>query len=543
MEKSHTKVKTTSPLMITRRVIQAASFILFPGLFISTFSGIKAIFTAVINGTFTVAQNAGDLILVVSMLLITAIMGRFFCGFLCSFGSMGDLFWFLGKKLKLRKWQVSPKADRALKSLKYILLVGIVLLGWVFGMSLLGGTANPWTIFGMYATLSGWADLSALLSIGALLLLLIIAGSMLIERFFCRYLCPLGAIFAIVSRFRLFKIRKPAQNCGGCQACTKRCSMGIPLYGMNVVSDSECIDCMNCVEVCPRDNVKANPKPALAAAVAVAAMSGMYFAGNLASSTASAEATSSVTQVSATENSASGQYIDGIYTGNGSGFRGTTQVQVTVSNGSITDITVLSTGDDAEFFNKAESSVIAQILTSQSVSVDTVSGATFSSDGIIDAVTDALASALGSSSISATTDGTVTTSTSANQQATTDSTTTETATSVSASTSSGSIALDDGTYTGSGTGFRGETTVSVVVENGYITSVKVTDYNDDQQYFSRAETTVINEIIAGQTPDVDAVSGATYSSNGIMEAVANALGIEFTATTPSGESHGGHGRH
>ena len=527
--------------MLARRIIQAASFVLFPGLFISTFAGIKTIYTAILNGTFSVAQNAGDLILVISMLLITAIMGRFFCGFLCSFGSMGDLFWFLGTKLKLRRPKISQRADRLMKGLKYVILIGIVLLIWTLGLSILGGTGNPWTIFGMYATLSGWADLSSLISIGALLLLLIIVGSMLIERFFCRYLCPLGAVFSVVSKFRLFKIRKPVQNCGGCQACTKRCSMGIPLYGMNVVSDSECIDCMKCVEVCPRDNVKANPKPALAAAVAVAAMSGMYFAGNLASS-AGAETVAAASQSSTVLSSASGQYTDGVYTGSGSGFRGTTQVQVTVSNGYITDITVLSTGDDAEFFSKAKSSVISQIISAQSVSVDTVSGATFSSNGIIEAVTDALASALGSSGTTVA-DQSVTTSTASTQETTSEESVTETQTDVSTSSSSGTIALADGTYTGSGTGFRGETTVSVVVKDGTITSIKVTDYSDDEQFFSRAETTVINEIIAGQTPDVDAVSGATYSSNGIMEAVANALGIDFTATTPTEGRHGGHGGH
>lgn len=542
MEKLHAKTKKASPLMLVRRIIQAASFVLFPGLFISTFAGIKTVYTAILNGTFSIAQNAGDLILVISMLLITAIMGRFFCGFLCSFGSMGDLFWFLGTKLKLRRPKISQRADRLLKGLKYVILIGIVLLVWTLGLSILGGTANPWTIFGMYATLSGWADLSSLISIGALLLLLIIAGSMLIERFFCRYLCPLGAVFSIVSKFRLFKIRKPVQNCGGCQACTKRCSMGIPLYGMNVVSDSECIDCMNCVEICPRGNVKANPKPALAAAVAVASMSGMYFAGNLASS-AGAETVAAVSQSSTVLASASGQYTDGVYTGSGSGFRGTTQVQVTVSNGYITDITVLSTGDDNEFFSKAKSSVISQIISSQSVSVDTVSGATFSSNGIIEAVTNALASALGTSGTTAAADQSVTTGTTTTQETTSEESATETQTSVSTSSSSGTIALADGTYTGSGNGFRGETTVSVVVKNGTITSIKVTDYSDDEQFFSRAETTVIDEIIAGQTPDVDAVSGATYSSNGIMEAVANALGIDFTATTPTEGRHGGHGGH
>ena len=126
------------------------------------------------------------------------------------------------------------------------------MLVWTFGVSILSGTSNPWTVFGMLTNLSGWTDMTVLLSIGMFLLLLIVAGSLLIERFFCRYLCPLGAVFAIVSKFRLFKIRKPREHCGACRACTKRCSMGISLYRVNVVRSAECIDCMNCVEICPR---------------------------------------------------------------------------------------------------------------------------------------------------------------------------------------------------------------------------------------------------------------------------------------------------
>lgn len=529
-----------NPLKLIRRIIQTAAFVLFPGLFITTFSAMKTLFTAIIGGTFSMAANAGELILVVSMLVITAVMGRFFCGFLCSFGTLGDFFWVVGKKLKLRRPKLSRKADRVLKSLKFIVLLGTVLLGWTLGVSLLSGTANPWTIFGMYVSLSGWADLSAWVSIGALLLLGIMVGSMYIERFFCRYLCPLGAVFAIVSKTRLFKIRKPAQHCGSCKACTAHCSMGIPLYGMNVISDGECIDCMNCVEVCPRGNVKANPKPAMAAIVAVAAMSGVYFAGNIASS-AAAEQTTVIETVSGSESSVSGQYIDGVYTGSAAGYRGTTTVQVTVSNGYITAISVVSTDDDARFFNSAKSSVISQILSSQSVSVDVVSGATFSSYAIIDAVKNALSSALGNVS---TVDSSAAQETTAVDSTTTDTAKTdESSTAAVAQTGEGPIALADGTYTGSGTGFRGETSVSVTIQNGYITAIQVTDYRDDERYFTRAETTIINEILAGQTPDVDAVSGATYSSNGIMEAVADALGIDFTAATPTGGRGGGHGRH
>ncbi len=523
----HIKPIKPSPLKLIRRIIQTAALFLFPGLFITTFSAIKTLYMAIIDGTFHITAQANELILVLSMLLITALMGRFFCGFLCSFGTMGDFFWVVGKRLKLRRRNLSRRMDQALKSLKYILLIGIVLIGWTLGVSLLSGTANPWTIFGMLTSVAGWPNLTAWVSVGALLLILIMAGSLYIERFFCRYLCPLGAVFAVASKVRLFKIRKPAQHCGNCQACTKQCSMGIPLYGMNVISDGECIDCMNCVDVCPRGNVKANPKPALAAVVAVAAMSGAYFAGTIASS-AAAEQTTVIETASRTTSVTAGQYIDGIYTGSASGFRGTTKTQVTVSGGFITDISVLSTDDDASFFNRAERSVTAQILSTQSLSVDTVSGATFSSYAIMDAVTDALKSAL------------VNAGTAEGSAAQVGVNSAETASSIQ--TEQGLIALEDGTYTGSGSGYRGGTSVSVTVENGCITSVKVTNTSDDERFFSRAETTIINEIISGQTPDVDAVSGATCSSNGIMEAVANALGIEFTAAAPAESRHGGHGR-
>ena len=81
-------------LALTRRIIQVLSLVIFPGLFISTFSAIKSIYTALLGGTFHAAAMSGQIVLAVSMLLITAIMGRFFCGFLCAFGTMGDFFWY-----------------------------------------------------------------------------------------------------------------------------------------------------------------------------------------------------------------------------------------------------------------------------------------------------------------------------------------------------------------------------------------------------------------------------------------------------------------
>lgn len=85
----------------------------------------------------------------------------------------------------------------------------------------------------------------------------------------------------------------------------------------------------------------------------------------------------------------------------------------------------------------------------------------------------------------------------------------------------------DGTYTGVGTGFRGDTEVQVIVENGYITDITILSYEDDTEFFQKAQSSILNQILSEQTIDVQNVSGATFSSNGILEAVANALNINF----------------
>ncbi len=520
-------------LTLTRRIIQVLSFLLFPGLFISTFSAIKSIYVALIAGTFSASALAGQIILAAAMLLITAIMGRFFCGFLCAFGTMGDFFWYLGTKLKLPRPKIGSKADRILKKLKYVILVLIVLFIWTFGATILNGTNNPWTVFGMYASFKGWADLSALVSVGALLLLLIIVGSLFIERMFCRYLCPLGGVFAIVSKFRLFKIRKPRTKCGACRACTKRCSMGIPLYRTSVVTSAECIDCMNCVEICPRDNVTANPKPAFAAAVAVVALSGMYYVGNIAgNAAASYQAVAAAESVSNANTASAGPFVDGTYTGSAAGYHGQTSVQVTVQNGYLKDISILSTGDDSEFFNQAKNGVIAGILSAQSVNVDTVTGATFSSRGIIDAVSSAISGALKTSSdVSVFVADTSNLTPTPVLTPTPSPVPTPTPTATPEQTNEGPITLADGEYTGSGTGFHGTIKVAITIQNGYLTGIRIVSSHDDEKYFSRAKAGMIDRIISAQSLQVDTVSGATYSSKGIMEAVADAIGNNYRTTT------------
>ena len=535
--------KKISPIQIVRAVIQLIAFLTVPALFITIFSSIGEIISSIAGGSFVLLDNLGRLVLILGVFLITLVWGRFFCGFICSFGAMQDLLNSIGKLIPF-KVKIPEKADKWLKLLKYAVLAFVAVGVW--GFSVTGDTVwSPWTVFGIYSSHSGWSSLKYSLTLGGALLLLIIIGSLFIERFFCRYLCPLGALFSLVARFRIYSLNRKPEKCGNCKLCTAKCSMSIPLYKYDEVRSGECINCMKCTSICPNENISAETLPAISGTVAVTAVAGLYYAGILTAVSDSAEE-SKVQVQNTTEAETNGIYTDGTYKGSGNGFRGKTEVTVTVESGVITDITIDSYKDDKEFFQKAKSGVISAIIKSQSLGVDAVSGATFSSNGIIEAVKNALGE-----EISAVTEQVTEQSKKPKKQSgttteafeSTTETTTESVTSDNNNTAADTAGqFSDGVYTGTGNGFRGATNVTVTVENGEITDITditVNSYSDDDQFFSRAESGVISSIIKSQSTDVDAVSGATFSSNGIKEAVADALGIEFT--NPNSTQQSGHG--
>ena len=377
-------MKKISPTQIVRTVIQLIAFVTVPALFIIVFSSTGGIITSIAGGSFVLSENIGRIILILGVFLITLVWGRFFCGFICSFGAMQDLLNSIGKLIPF-KIKVPEKADKWLKLLKYALLAFVAVGVW--GFSVTGDTVwSPWTVFGVYSSFSGWSSLKYFLTLGGVFLLLIIIGSLFIERFFCRYLCPLGALFSLVSRFRIYSLKRKPDKCGNCKLCTSKCSMGIPLYKYEKVRSGECINCMKCTSVCPNENIAADTLPAISGVVAVTAIAGLYYAGVI--NTVPDEKENE--PISIEDITASGTYSDGVFKGSGEGFRGDIDVTVTVENGIISDISIESYKDDREFLQKAKNGVISAIISSQSTDVDAVSGATFSSNGIKEAVADAL---------------------------------------------------------------------------------------------------------------------------------------------------------
>lgn len=395
-----------SIIQLLRHFVQLVFFIFLPALYISTFNGIKEIYVAFINQSFSFTELAPQLLEAVCIIPVTLIMGRFFCGWMCSLGSFGDLIYGISRKIFKTKYKINEEVDEVLKYFKYVVLAVLIAVIWSFDTTSFK-SYNPWDVFGMMTALGKVPDFSyiiANLTGGLVLFILIVIGSAFIERFFCRYLCPLGAVFAITSKLRIAKIRKPSQKCGTCRVCTTNCAMGIPLYKTDETNSGECIQCMKCISACPRKNVtltvsEKDVRPMIVGAAAVSVMTGFYYVGNIGINAAGLNNTNvmnqSTTESSSQESSSkSAVYKDGTYEGTGTGFRGAeTTVSVVVKNGKITDITTVSYGDDRPYYSRAFKTVSKEIISGQSTDVDSVSGATFSSRGIMSAVEDALSKA------------------------------------------------------------------------------------------------------------------------------------------------------
>lgn len=200
---------------------------------------------------------------------------------------------------------------------------------------------------------------------------------------------------------------------------------------------------------------------------------------------------------------------DGEYEGTATGYGGPLTVRITIKGGKLADIKVVSHTETPEYFSRA-SAVIGKILNSGNVNVDSVSGATISSNAIKEAVADALRKAGSKQQAIMSTVKKDTRNTKGRRG------------NVAGSFAIANVNLNDGVYTGSGQGFNGPIRVRVTVSGGNITNVEILSHSDDAPYFNRAKA-VIGRLLGKPGKRVDTVSGATYSSRGIIYAVRNAL--------------------
>ncbi len=244
---------------LTRRqrwCIQGMFFLLAPSSFATGFMGLKTLLMQInVMNThrgydFEVMSFTVFLVL---LLLLTVVLGRFFCGYVCSFGLLGDAVYAAGdalaKKLGIRRKPLPAKVELVLRGIKYVVLVAIcaaVLMGFYTAIN----NNSPWTVFGKLANLS----VSGVTAVGAVLLGLAVVGMLLKERFFCEFLCPLGALFSLMPTLPTGRMRRQRPKCRkNCAACKHACPVSIEPKGRLLAG--ECIMCNGCADVCPQQNV------------------------------------------------------------------------------------------------------------------------------------------------------------------------------------------------------------------------------------------------------------------------------------------------
>ena len=245
-------------------------------------------------------------------------------------------------------------------------------------------------------------------------------------------------------------------------------------------------------------------------------------------STSESESDSALAEIAAVQDASA--YKDGTYYGTGKGFAGTMKVKVDISGGKIASISIVST-KDGDSYVKSASSLLDTIVEKQSTNVDTVSGATFSSRGIIAAVRSALSQA----AVSDNTTGNNTDKQSAAEASGNGQTDENSSGSASEKGTEGTLPYVDGIYYGTAEGYKGDIRVAVVIQDKTLKAILVTKKQDDEPFITNA-IDVLKNMMKKQSADVDTVSGATYSSKGLIGAVKAAF--EEARKTTAGENTG-----
>lgn len=200
------------------------------------------------------------------LMLFGALLGRLVCGWLCPFGLVQDLLYRIPFVKKLKRLP----GDRFLKWLKFVLLAVLVILLPLFAVDVFG-QGKPW--FCEYVCPSGTlmagiplvavneglrAVIGWLYAWKVALLIVILLLSVLVYRPFCRYLCPLGAIYGLFNPVALYRYRIDAEKCTKCGACQRACKLDIKTF--EKPNSIECIRCGDCTSACPHGAILSSLK-------------------------------------------------------------------------------------------------------------------------------------------------------------------------------------------------------------------------------------------------------------------------------------------
>ena len=238
-----------------RAVVQLLFFIFLPSAFTAAWGGIKNACSQV--GLHALIEQTAFVKVLLFLCLYTMLFGRFFCGYACAFGSIGDalhaVYLKICRKMKRRPLKLPGRLAAMMSLIKYLILALAVVLCCLGMYGQLKGT-SPWDIFSMLRAgnprFEGYRA-------GLVIFILLLIGMFFCERFFCRFFCPMGAVFSLLPVLPLFSLQRDRKEClKGCSACTRMCPSDIELpASFSAAVRGDCFQCQKCIETCPQGNV------------------------------------------------------------------------------------------------------------------------------------------------------------------------------------------------------------------------------------------------------------------------------------------------
>jgi hypothetical protein len=202
-----------------------------------------------VNGTIDPVHPAA-LVLFVTFLALALLTKNAFCSWFCPLGTLSEWLWKGGQRLTGRTFQVWSRLDLPLRGLKYLLLLFFLKLIVIDmpGEALQGFLASPYWAVADVRMLQFFTAPSAL-SLGIIGLLILLSA--VYRNFWCRYLCPYGALLGLLSFFSPLKVRRERAHCTACRRCTAVCPSRLPVHRLQTVRSVECTACLTCVANCP----------------------------------------------------------------------------------------------------------------------------------------------------------------------------------------------------------------------------------------------------------------------------------------------------
>lgn len=212
------------------------------------FGGVVSIYEIITKGALIKKVHESSLVILVVLLGLSILLGKVFCGWICPLGSFQEWLGRIGRKLFGKKYNnfISPKFEKFIRLIPYVVLVWVLYVTAITGKIVFDAVDPYYALFNLW---TGEVGVTAII-----VLILTMVGSLFVERPWCKYACPLGAILGVTNKFRIFKIKRNASSCIDCGMCTRTCPMNVKVQNVEEVKSVQCISCLECTSEfnCPK---------------------------------------------------------------------------------------------------------------------------------------------------------------------------------------------------------------------------------------------------------------------------------------------------